>query len=310
MKRIHLYHGVTCVLILVLLAAACRTTDPCCDDIPPAVPAGVWSVTGDGYVEILWSPVREDDLAGYNIYRSRSEWGTYELIGGSGDNDYIDWDVDNGITYFYAVTSYDWDDNESELSYESVFDTPRPAGHDLVIHDVDELAGVDFSGFYDNMIHPWDDPFVDMYLLWLDGRYALSSTDVEVGGQVYGTDIQYAGYVSSLDEIDWAPDGGWSTETADTVTLFEGHGYLVWTWENHFAKFRVEHIGYDYVVIDWAFQVDEGNPELVIMAAGDNPSAAIGKEARDVAAGYRLPSARPSRSAGGAGGDWHPERRD
>ena len=79
--------------------------------------------------------------------------------------------------------------------------------------------------------------------------------------------------LESLDELDWAPEGGWSLETADVVTLYEGHGYLVWTWENHFAKFRVVEIGDDYVVIDWAYQIDEGNPELIVMPGAERNAA-------------------------------------
>ena len=41
---------------------------------------------------------------------------------------YVDDDVRNGSTYFYAVSAYDYDGNESELSPEQVYDTPRPSG--------------------------------------------------------------------------------------------------------------------------------------------------------------------------------------
>ncbi len=41
--------------------------------------------------------------------------------------------------------------------------------------------------------------------------------------------------LGSADEIGWAPEGGWSTDEADTLVLYEDHAYLVWTWENHFA---------------------------------------------------------------------------
>jgi hypothetical protein len=246
-----------------MLGAGCRTLVAYEDETPPAVPAGVYSTTGDGYVELAWGAVRTGDLAGYLVYRSRSANGTYYLLDDCGENYYFDADVANGITYFYAVSAYDRAGNESELSYETVHDTPRPEGRYLFVFDEDERAGVDFSGYYDHMVVPWDDVRADLFLLWHDGRYAMASTDIQIDDYVYGTDIQYAGYVNSLDEIDWAPEGGWSVESADTVSLYEGHGYLVWTWDNHFAKFRVTRIGDDYVVLDWAFQSDPGNPELL-----------------------------------------------
>lgn len=304
MKR----HALPLMFGLMVLLSGCDVTDPCEDCYAPPAPSGVYSITGDGYVEIIWSELHVHDLDGYNIYRSREEFGTYTFIGGSSDNYHVDADVTNGITYFYAVSAFDWDGNESDLSYETVHDTPRPAGEDLRIWDLDAYAGVDFSGYYQDMIHPWDDPFVDMYLLWLDGKYCVSSTDVLIGDAVYGTDIQYAGYVESLDEIDWAPNGGWSVETADTVTLYEGHGYLVWTWENHFAKFRVTRIGYDYVDIDWAYQIDEGNPELLILPGDRSEQASDLKQARETGTGYSVSGARSSRNSEHALLDRAPER--
>jgi hypothetical protein len=47
-----------------------------------------------------------------------------------------------------------------------------------------------------------------------------------------------------------------------------GHCYVVWTRDDHYAKFRVTDIQPaaggvpDRVVFDWAYQVDPGNREL------------------------------------------------
>ncbi len=251
------------LLALAALSLACDSHWH--DHDPPPVPAGVYSITGDSYIEVLWSPVHVDDLAGYQVYRSRHSAGEYHYIGASNDESFIDTDVDNGNTYFYAVTAYDDDDNESELSYEDVFDTPRPSGRNLTVYDEDEFAGVDFSDYREGMIQEWDALSTDMYLLWLNERYCFASRDVVIGDTVYGTDMQHAGVVSSLDDIGWAPDNGWTEESADTLVLFEDNAYIVWTWDNHFAKFMVVEIGYDYVVIDWAYQTDEGNPELAVV---------------------------------------------
>jgi hypothetical protein len=283
--------------LLILLAVAAFALG--CDDDDhdpvfvyhdsPPVPTGVYTITGDGFVEILWIEVRTADLAAYRVYRSSSELGAYHFIGGSIDNYFIDTDVDNGITYFYAVTSVGQDDYESELSYENAFDTPRPAGRNLTIYDQDENAGVDFSDYDGNMIQDWDDSTTDIYLLWHFDRYCFASRDVDSGGEVFGTDIQHAGYVETLDEISWAPDGGWSTETADTLVIFEDHGYLVWTWDNNYAKFKVVEIGDDYVVIDWAYQTDEGNPELAVVPIIRGEEQAIAKSARPRSGDSPLP---------------------
>jgi len=249
---------------LLLLAGGCRTHDPCDDCWEPPAPTGVWTITGDGYVEVLWDDLYIQDLDHYRVYRGDEEFGDYWHIGSSGDTYFVDDDVINGITYYYAVTAVDRNGRESDLSYATVMDTPRPAGEDLVVWDYDDEAGVDFSGYYHHMIRPWDDLYTDMYLVWdeSDLCYAFQSTE--------GNDLQYAGWVENLDELDWAPEGGWSLGQTDRVNLYEGYAYWVWTWDNHFAKFVVTDIDYDdyYVVVDWAYQVDEGNPELSIVPAG------------------------------------------
>ncbi|MEO0156993.1 MAG: hypothetical protein ABIL07_07755, partial [candidate division WOR-3 bacterium] len=69
------------------------------------------------------------------------------------------------------------------------------------------------------------------------------------------------GYTASFDEIGYAPDDGWSP--TGIVEAIVGHTYVIWTWDNHFAKIRVASLKPGYVIFDWAYQVDPGNPELV-----------------------------------------------
>ncbi len=271
---------------IVLLGAmamlsACRSSTDCrnCDTLP--APSGVFTITGDRQVEVLWDEIQDNDVDGYRVYRSSDSDGPYAALGNSVDGYYLDDEVSNGVTYYYAVAAYDRHDHESDLSYELVHDTPRPEGTNLVVYDEDDLAGVDFSGWNDVMVLPWDDPYADMYLFWdADSEhYAMASTSVTIGEFDYGTDLQPAGYVDSLDELDWAPEGGWSTDYPDVVILRSGQAYWVWTWENNFAKFRVQTVGEDFVVLDWAYQTAEGNPELVVIA-GEGPPRYRGKTAR------------------------------
>ena len=61
------------------------------------------------------------------------------------------------------------------------------------------------------------------------------------------TDIQDAGYASTLDAVDFAPSSGWSP--TGSVEAIAGHCYVVWTRDNHFAKFRVTSVSVGQVVI-------------------------------------------------------------
>jgi hypothetical protein len=90
------------------------------------------------------------------------------------------------------------------------------------------------------------------------------ATVVQVQPNVFvPNDIQDAGYASSLDAVDFSPVGqtaGWSP--TGTVELIPGHCYIVWTWDDHYAKFRVTGLSATTVSLDWAYQTATGNPEL------------------------------------------------
>lgn len=75
------------------------------------------------------------------------------------------------------------------------------------------------------------------------------------------TDIQDFGYTDSLDEVSWSPAEGWSN--VGWVEVIRGHTYIIWTWNDHYAKLRVEGIvGDTKIYFDWAYQVAPGNQEL------------------------------------------------
>lgn len=244
------------VALAVVLAAApgCHEEDIYgVDRMPPAVPQGVVSVTGDEEVTLYWYDVRDHDLAGYRVYWSDAPEGPYELLAATGDTWFVDRGLRNGFTYFYGVTAYDRNGNESELSEEIVYDTPRPEGYGLVLRNASGpragTSGYDFSA---HQVVPWDSPRADIF-------FAIERGVPRMIAGLPGVDIQDAGYTSMI-EVNWAPASGWSQ--TGRVDLAVGHSYVVWTADDHYAKFEVRSLEPDAVVIDWAYQVDRGNPEL------------------------------------------------
>jgi hypothetical protein len=247
-------------VLQIFLISAGVLFSPCCyeecDHEPPAVPRGLNSITGDEEVMLTWYPNTEPDLSGYRIYRALTPEGPYSLIGETNLDYFIDKGLINGITYFYAISAFDIHNNESALSYDTVFDTPRPEGFNQKIFDFTiypEYAGWDFSNY---IIVPYNDPYCDIYFGY----------DEHLGSYYFyirrpGGLIQDMGYTSSFDEIGYAPDDGWSpTGIVEAIT---GHTYVIWTWDNHFAKIRVSSIKPGYALFDWAYQIDPGNQELV-----------------------------------------------
>lgn len=95
------------------------------DVFPPSVPAGLQAAySGEGqkpFIDLIWAPVTNADLAGYNVYRS-------EANGAAGEKtvklnselvkspSYRDFAVASGKTYTYTVSAVDVRGNESQRS--------------------------------------------------------------------------------------------------------------------------------------------------------------------------------------------------
>lgn len=94
------------------------------DVFPPTVPSGLQAVySGEGqkpFVDLIWAPVTDADLAGYNVYRRDGEAAPIklnsELIKSPS---YRDRAVEAGKTYFYSVSATDVRGNESARSEEA-----------------------------------------------------------------------------------------------------------------------------------------------------------------------------------------------
>lgn len=254
--------------ILIILLASVAVLAGCRDDVtgprdhtPPAAPRGLRSVTGDHTAYLSWLDNTEPDVAGYRIYEAPCETGSncpYDRIGSTGGTTFTASGLANGVTRFYAVAAYDYAGNESALSYETVFDTPRPEGFGARLSSYlasPAAAGWDLSAA---SVRAWDDATTDMF-------YGENGTTLRMFVPDFQTDIQDAGYTTSLDAVDFAPNGGWSP--TGSVELIAGHSYIVWTRDNNYAKFRITQVlaqptGPPRIEFDWAYQVAPGNPEL------------------------------------------------
>jgi hypothetical protein len=100
------------------------------DDVfPPAVPAGLQAVfSGSGqtpFVDLIWSPDSDADLAGYNVYR-HEEGGQPVKLNTEPVKipAYRDGNVQSGKKYFYAVSAVDVRGNESARSQEASEQVP------------------------------------------------------------------------------------------------------------------------------------------------------------------------------------------
>ncbi|MBI5169852.1 MAG: fibronectin type III domain-containing protein [Candidatus Eisenbacteria bacterium] len=246
-------------LVLALFAfalAGCDETTAPRDTTPPAAPRGLYSTTGDAQVTLRWLANTESDVIGYRVYSSSCASGSscpYDRVGTATGTSFVVTGLSNGVTRFYAVAAVDRDGNESELTVEDVYDTSRPAGSGATLGNFVNSAsgaGWDFSAAISRSS---DDAQTDVFYGYNGSVHQMFTRDNV-------TDIQDMGYASSLDAIDYAPANGWSP--TGTVEVIPGHCYVVWTRDNHYAKFRVTSLTNSLVVFDWAYQTAAGNGEL------------------------------------------------
>jgi hypothetical protein len=248
------------VFMNLLLLQSCSINDPNhhnnYDNTPPAPPTGIQVINGDNRVDLSWSNNHEGDLAGYNIYYSTSYDGQYSLIGSSTTNYYIDESASNGVLNYYAVTAFDESGNESNLSKDVAYATPRPEGFNQAIFDYRKFpktAGYSFSTY---SVVAFDDSLTDFFFENYNGKFYLD---------VYtDSDILDAGPTNDIYDITFAPTSGWSPTKDTTATI--GHTYIIWTWDNHYAKVRVSNITNERIVFDWAYQLVPGNTQLKPLA--------------------------------------------
>jgi hypothetical protein len=94
------------------------------DVFPPSVPAGLQAAySGEGqkpFIDLIWAPVTNADLAGYNVYRSDANGSAIKLNSELVKSlSYRDSAVAPGKTYTYSVSAVDVRGNESQRSEET-----------------------------------------------------------------------------------------------------------------------------------------------------------------------------------------------
>lgn len=254
--------AVAAVMLMLPFVAGCEDEDPVVVDAPPFPPDGVFSITGDGVVSIFWNPNQESNLDGYVVYRSVANPGPYYPLAdvSASSTEYDDFDVVNGETWFYAVTAYN-ETGESELSLDTVDDTPRPEGFGLVLVERGQdksRAGYDFSSLSNSS--QWDSlSTTDIYFENSGGVNYIVAADALVDIQDYGT--------FPLLYVDEAPPGGWAPSKRSEAIV--DHSYIVRIIDGqgdyNMAKFEVTGVTATNLTMNWAYQADDNNPELAPM---------------------------------------------
>jgi len=120
------------------------------DTTPPAIPDNIAATGYEKHVVIEWDAVTDEDLAGYNIYRA-APGGTFQKIGAATADltIYCDYHGLTAHSYYYKISAYDQNYNESEMSAEA-FATTKTLDDEELLDMVQEMT---FRYFW-NYAHP------------------------------------------------------------------------------------------------------------------------------------------------------------
>jgi|GEM_PF-546264 len=205
----------------------------------PAAPTGLQTSSGDGIVLLDWDDNTEEDLAGYNVYRSVTPGSGYTKLNGSllASSDFTDSTVTNDITYYYVVTAEDTSANESGNSLEA-WAYPSAGSSDVTIQELaagfcgvegsidNEHAGYTGTGYCDttNAVGTgidWSVNILSGGTYTLTWRYAHGKTDDRSSRLIVNGGTAIA-------SIAFAPTGAfttWSTVSVD-VDLAAGVNHI------------------------------------------------------------------------------------
>lgn len=244
------------LIFATLILSSCDVNDSYYNDYtPPSPPSDIQVLNGDNRVDIYWNRNRESDVAGYNVYYNYSYEGKYTLIGSTSGTYFADIEAVNGNKYYYAVAAYDYNGNESELSYDVIYSTPRPEGFNQPIYDAQRFPDYAGYSFQNYSVVPFNDIAADFFFDIYEGVPYLNLWEVPAP-----TYIQDMGLTNDIYDIPYAPESGWVFK--DYIRADVGHTYVIRTIENKYAKIRIKQINGDGIVFDWAFQIVPGETQL------------------------------------------------
>ena len=245
-------------------------------------PATLTPTSLNGAIALAWSDnAFTADPAGFLTYRVYSasydlDTGicgtTWLLEGTTVSPEFIASALTNGVSRCFAVSA------QSIEGFESLWspirsDTPRPDARNVVVYARQaQDAGSGFRFWLDQNGNGMSD--TGELGLVLSGSSNLNDFSVErdPSGALFltplrsGTGVAVYGSapVADLTGIDYAPNINYGT---GAIEALPGWGYVFETdggdGRFRYGAVRVSHVGQNFLILDWSFQTDPGNPELL-----------------------------------------------
>ena len=249
-------------------------------------PATLTSTSLNGAIALIWSDnAYLGNPSRFTIYRVYSAaydldanlcGETWSLEGTTVAPEFVASALTNGVSRCFgisAVSQEGWESLWSPLRH----DTPRPDARNVALYARQaQDAGSGFRFWRD--VNTNGVAEAGEIGLVLNGSSALNDFSIErdAGGALFLTPVRAATGVAlygnapiqDLTSIDVAPVGPYSP---NGIEALPGWGYVFETdGGDGFARYggvRITHVGQNFLILDWSFQTDFGNPELIRVAS-------------------------------------------
>jgi hypothetical protein len=270
--------------VVLAAAAACSSNGRTGPGIPPDVPASLSSTTLDGAIALTWTDNSyTSDPANFQNYRiysttynlDQNQCGTsWQLEGTTVAPEFVVAALTNGIPRCFTVTAVSVDGFESDRSPLRA-DTPRPDARNVLIYAFQSQSAGSGFRFWDDLN---GDNRVQSSELGLvrsgAGTDIDFAVDRDVSGDLFltpvraGTGVEYYdpnNPVEDLTSIDFAADRTYRTSG---ILAIPGYGYVFemdgGDGFKRYGAVRVTQVGQTFKNLDWDYQTDHGNPELIV----------------------------------------------
>lgn len=207
----------------------------------------------------------------YDLDQGLCDGTRWVLEGTTVSEDFLASGLTNGAPRCFAVSAISRDGHESLWTTPRA-DTPRPDARNVLVWAVQ--SSVANSGFRYELpgtglgaVLAGDRSDLDFRVDRM-GDGSLWLTPVRSGTRVA---LYSSQPIADLTSIDLAPASGFGTGAIEAVP---GYGYVFETRLNgnlHYGGLRVTHVSRDYLIFDWSYQTDPGNPELRTVSPHDGP---------------------------------------
>jgi len=266
------------------VVTACSSDNRTGPGVPPDVPATLSSTSLDGAIALAWTDNSYTSDPGnfqnYRIYSTSYNLDqgvcgmSWQLEGTTVAPEFVVGALSNGVPRCFSVTATNVDGFESDRSPVQS-DTPRPDSRNIILYAAQfQAAGSGFR-FWDDLNGDGAVQANELGLVRSSGGSNIDFfVDRDGAGDLYltpvrsGTGVEYYddnNPVEDLTSIDFAE---FRTYHAAGILAIPGYGYVFemdgGDGFKRYGAVRLSHVGHDFLILDWAYQTDPGNPELLV----------------------------------------------